>query len=274
MSDTNLTKFSVLITVYKNDNPEYFEEALSSIFNQTIKPNEVILVKDGPVTVEIEDKINKFSNAEIDILKVFSLEVNRGLAAALNFGLTYISNEFVIRCDSDDINLPDRFETLINNFPKSNEHAVLGSYMVEFGQGISNRIRKVPISHSDCLAAIKTRNPVNHPSVIFKKSIIEKLGGYSEELRFAQDYELWGRVIAHGYRVSNLAIPLVNFRTSSEQMMRRGGWVYVKYDIVLMKAFLNSKLLNYTGALKFLVPRVLGRFIPSSLKRKVYNTLR
>jgi glycosyltransferase involved in cell wall biosynthesis len=260
--------------VYKNDNAEYFEEALGSIFNQTIKPNEVILVKDGPVTVEIEDKINKFLNAQAGILKVFPLEVNCGLAAALNFGLTHISNELVIRCDSDDVNLPYRFETLIKNFPESNEHAVLGSYMVEFGEGIPNRIRKVPTSHLDCLATVKTRNPINHPSVVFKRSIIKKIGGYSEELRFAQDYELWGRLIANGYRVSNLDIPLVNFRTSTEQMIRRGGWVYVKYDILLMKAFLNSKLLNYTSAIQFLVPRVLGRFIPNSLKRKVYNTLR
>jgi glycosyltransferase involved in cell wall biosynthesis len=247
-----MTNYSVLISTYIKDNPQFLKEALNSIYLQSFPPTEVVLVKDGQLTIELEGVIQEYC-LKLP-LKIISLNRNKGLGKALKKGLKACSHEIVIRMDSDDVAHIQRMEKLILFFQKNNDYDIVGSFIEEFLviPGDLKRLKKVPENHHEIVSFSKFRSPFNHPSVAFRKSAVLDSGNYKSML-FFEDYYLWLRLIKSGAKCYNIQEPLLYFRTGTDLVKRRGGLNYAvleykffrkafKKDLISMNIFLVSLL--------------------------------
>ena len=263
-------KFSVLMSVYIKEKPEYLDKALESIFNQTVTPNEVILVEDGPLTKELEKVIKKYEKKYPE-LKPIKYKENRGLGIALHDGLLECSNELVFRMDTDDICLPTRFEKQLKVFKEKNVD-IVGSNITEFDETMenitSNRI--VPETDEEIKKMIKKRNPMNHMTVAYKKDAVIKAGNYQNMMYF-EDYYLWARMINNNCKFYNIQETLVNVRGGIDMIKRRGGKKYIKPITYFEKQLLNLKLINKKEYLINLISRIGMSLIPNSIRLLVYK---
>ena len=238
-------KFSVAMSVYKNDVPEYFDRALSSITDkQTVKPDEIILVVDGPVSEGIDIIIDRYTQ-EYQIFKVIRLPENKGLGNALCVALAETSNDIVARMDSDDISLPDRFEQQLSYFELHPEIDVIGGDITEFieAENKTEAKRAVPCTDAEIKEYLKTRCPMNHVSVMYRKTAVMKAGGY-KDLFWNEDYYLWIRMYLSGAVFANTGTVLVNVRTGEDMYARRGGIKYYKSERFLQKLMLKNKMIG------------------------------
>ena len=262
------------MSIYKKESPEYFDMAMHSIWDdQTLKPNEIVLVEDGELTTELYSIIKKWKDILNDILVIIPLEENVGFAKALNIGLNYCNYELVVRMDTDDIALPERFKIqyeYMNNHP---EIVCCGTYIQEFDENDNQHIVELPTSSEEMLKFVELRNPLSHPSVMFRKSIIQKVGGYPEKLRLGQDYGLWSILLARGYKLSNIPKVLLKLRTNSNFFKRR-GWESFKYEVLVMNIQYKENLINEVKYIYIFILRFLLRMSPLFLKKLAYKVLR
>jgi glycosyltransferase involved in cell wall biosynthesis len=262
-----MSDFSVSMAVYIKDDPEHFDIALDSIFNQTIKPSEVILVVDGPVTDEINEVINKYEK-KYTILKVIRLEENKGHGEARRIGLENCTNELVALMDSDDLSLSDRFEKQLEVFERDNKVSVVGGNIAEFNDEVNNivGIREVPAKDEDIKKYMKSRCPFNQVTVMFKKSQVMEAGGYIDWY-CEEDYYLWLRMYLNGVKFYNLQDILVKVRVGKDMYKRRGGIKYFKSEKKLQKYMLRNKIINYPKYLYNVMIRfVLQILMPNSIR--------
>lgn len=261
--------FSVLICVYKNDDVTKFKSALKSIFNNTLQPREVLLVVDGLIGDNIEDVIKKYNH--INYFRVLRNINNVGFVNSLNLGLKNIVSEWVVRCDADDYNLPERFEILFDHIEKDTD--LIGSYVAETNQYAEiYAVKKVPLFHEDILIHLKKRNPFNHMSVAFKRSAAISLGGYPHiELR--EDYGLWAAMISKGYKSKNIENILVHASAGEKMFTRRKGGAVIKAEIALQSHLVNVGISNYIEAIVYGTARCLILLMPKSIIKLVYNRL-
>lgn len=265
-----MSNFTVLLSVYHKEQKSFMSLSLDSIFNQTIRPTEVILVEDGPLTPElnelIEDYLMKYSE-----LKVVKLPVNVGLGNALNEGLKHCSYELVARMDTDDICKPYRFERQLQLFAEHPEIDVCSCWIDEFIDDIANVVsqRKLPESNDEIVRYAKGRCPINHPAVMFRRSKVLEVGGYQG---FPEDLYLWVKLILSGAVFYNIQESLLWFRTSEEVYKRRGGWKYAKDDVKAQWNFYRMGFLSFFEFLKSVSIRVIVRLMPNSLRVWVYKT--
>jgi glycosyltransferase involved in cell wall biosynthesis len=268
-------KFSVLMSIYHKENPEYFDRAMQSIWDeQTVKPDEIVLVQDGPLTDELYKSIDKWKNKLADVLKTIPLEKNVGLGDALNIGIQNCTHELIARMDTDDISLPNRFEKQLKIFEDS-DIDVCSAWISEFDKD-ENKIlsfRKLPKTHNEIVKFAKKRCPINHPAVMYKKSAVEKAGSYGK-FRFAQDYHLWARMIVNGAKFYNIQEPLVNMRAGYGQLERRSGLAYAKNELNLLKEFKKIGFLNNYAFARNVAIRFTARILPKSLIKIIYKKLR
>lgn len=268
-------KFSVLMSVYRNDNPVDLRTAVESIsIKQTLKPEEIILVVDGPVSSEISDMIKQLSD-EIPYLKPHWLKENGGLGNALRVGMELASYELVARMDADDISLPDRFEKQIAFMREHPEIAVCGGQISEFINSPDNIVayRTTPIAPADCRKYFRDRDCLNHITVLLRKSAVVNVGGYLP-WHLDEDTYLWGRLFVHGYNVANLPDILVNVRVGDQMYARRGGWRYFKSDTKILRWKLDNGL---TSKSRYLY-NYLARFgvqvlMPNFLRAWIFKNL-
>lgn len=263
-------EFSVLVSVYKKENPIFLEESLNSILSQSLCPTEVVLVKDGPLTLELDDVIRKYD--DLINLKIISLEYNSGLGIALNKGLEYCSYEIVARMDTDDIAKYDRFEKQIAILKQYPNIDVVGSWVNEFvGKSIDNivSVRKLPENSNDIYIFAKRRNPINHPTVMFRKNAVYAAGGYQDFPLF-EDYYLWIRMLVKGYSFYNIPQSLLYFRTSTDVYKRRGGWKYAINECRLRRKMLCLNLISRSEFWKEMPLRFLIRIVPSFVRKYFY----
>lgn len=256
-----ITNFSVLMSLYNGEKEDNLEECLRSIELQTLLPNEVIIVFDGPVSKNLSNVVEKFKNRlNIEVVKLIK---NVGLGQALNMGLRYCNNELIARMDTDDICQPKRFEKQISYMIAHPEITVLGCNITEFDETMTYKIgqRIVPSTHEEIVKFSKLKNPFNHVSVIFRKSVIEKVGGYKHHL-YMEDYNLWLRVIADGYKVANLNDCYMDVRGGYNMIKRRKGMTYIKseYQLAKLKSALHIQN-NFSCILSFIV-RSIPRLLP------------
>lgn len=267
-------KFSVLMSLYIKENPNYLEQCFKSIWeNQTAQPNEIILVCDGPITEKLGHVVNIWQKKIGILLKVIRLPNNIGLGKALNEGLQHCSNDWVFRMDTDDICLPNRFEKQIQ-FIKDNPNVVLfGGQVLEFESqpNDSKVLKSVPVTHDEIKIFSQKRCPFNHMTVAYKKSIILELGGYQHHL-FMEDYNLWLRVIGNNYKVANLSDVVLYARVGNGMHARRKGFEYIKSEKQLLNLKKQLKLQKPIHANMLYLVRSAFRLIPSSLLGKIYNT--
>lgn len=266
--------FSVAISVYKNDNPEFFDRALESITDlQTIKPDEIVLVVDGPVPNEINTVIDKYASKYV--FNVIRLETNGGLGNALKLATENAKYDLIARMDSDDISIPNRFELELTLFRNNPFLDVVGGNISEFIDKEDNivAIRKVPCKNDEIRKHMKKRCALNHVSVMFKKSSIMNVGGYQDWF-WNEDYYLWIRMWLNNAVFENVDFVLVNVRTGKDMYARRGGLKYYRSEKGLQKYMLRNKMINrftfFTNCLKrFIIQCVLT----NSLRGFVYRHL-
>lgn len=265
--------FSVLISVYFKESPVFLRQSLDSIFNQTLPPSQVVVVKDGPLTEEL-DKVIKEYITKYPELEIVTLYNNQGLGKALNEGLKHCSYDLIARMDTDDISKSDRFEKQISVFKKHSEVDVVGAWIEEFEGKISNvlTVRKLPEFHSNIYEFAKFRCPINHPVVMFKKSAVMNAEGYQHFPLF-EDYYLWVRMLINGATFYNIQESLLYFRASSAMFERRGGWKYIMNECRFQYTIKKMKFISFPQFMKNVFIRSIIRIIPNSFRAALYKKI-
>lgn len=263
-------KFSVLMSVYHQESPAHLEQALESVFDQTLPPSEVVLVEDGELTPELKDAIDRMRALHPE-LKTVELEENVGLGLALAEGLARCSHDLVARMDTDDICKPERFAMQTSFMEEHPDIDVLGTWIDEFVGDPSNIVstRRPPENHEDIVRFGHKRNPINHPTVMFRRSSVERAGGYQHFYLF-EDYYLWARMMQNGARFHNLPVSLLLFRMSGNMFQRRGGMKYLRSEIAFQQTLHQTGYIGWPCMLRNISLRTLMRIIPNRLRQYVY----
>ncbi|ASM37281.1 MAG: glycosyltransferase [Campylobacter sputorum] len=274
--DGDEINFSVLLSIYYRENPKHFNRAMQSIWDtQILKPNEIVLVEDGELTKELYDEINIWQYKLGDILKIVKLKKNMGLGDALAIGLQECKNELIARMDTDDIALPNRFQRQIEIFKKDTLIDICSSWVGEF-EDDENSIyayRKLPEFHADIVKFAKTRSPLNHVAVMFKKSSVLEAGNYKKML-LIEDYYLWVRMILNGSKFYNIQEVLVNVRAGQAQLYRRQGLKYAINELRVQHMFYK---IGFLSIFEFIINSVLKfsvRIMPNFIIKNIYKFLR
>lgn len=270
-------KFSVLLSVYAKEKTDFLVAALNSIYSeQTLKPNEIVLVKDGPLTKDLDDVVDKYDKNLKGILKIIVLKKNMGLGYALNEGLNACTNELVARMDTDDIATSNRFEKQIGFLMNNPNVDVLGANIEEFKDfpGDLKQYRKLPIRHEDIYNFAKFRSPLNHPTVVYKKSKVLDIGGYNTKILLWEDYLLWVNMLNNGSKFHNLNDVVLNFRIqeSNEMIKKRRGMKYAINEIRFAKYAKSIGFFNCFDFVRYVSLKPPGRILPSVILSRIYNT--
>ena len=268
----NVYSYSILMSVYKNDNPVFFEESLRSIISQTLPSNNVVIIKDGKLTKELDDVLYKFQKENGNI-SIYGYEENKGLGYALNFGLKYCINDIVLRMDADDICDLRRAEIQVPQFIRDNVD-ISSTTVALFENNVKNILgyRKLPTNEKDILKFSKTRSPFNHPSAIFKKSSVLKAGCY-KDLLYKEDYYLWIRMIQNGCKFNNVDIPLVYMRVNSDTFFRRKNKTAYKNSLFLNRYMLRTKYISIFTYFKNAFIYFFRQHLPNTLSSKITKSL-
>lgn len=268
-----MMEFSVLMSVYCKDKSIWFKQAIDSVLNNTVKPNQIVLVVDGQISNELEQVLSEYKDS-LDILR---LEKNSGLGIALQQGLLKCKYSLVARMDSDDISLPTRFELQLKEFENNPNLTIVGGYIQEFDSQTNEKtsIRKVPLTNESMRKYIKTRNPLNHVTVMFKKDDILKIGNY-QAFDKMEDYYIWLKLIKENFQMKNIPEVLVNVRIDKNMFLRRGGYKYFKSNKEILKQMLQMKIINYPYYLFNVIIRfTIHVLMPNKLRGIIYkNVLR
>lgn len=268
-----MVSFSVLISVYIKENPFFLEKSLNSLMCQTLVPNEVILIRDGLLTEDLDSVINYFESRYPDIFKIVTLPLNKGLANALNEGLKFTKNSIIARMDSDDICFSNRFEVQIN-YMLANNLDIVGGQIVEFSKNVEDviSIRKVPLNHEEIVEFMKFRSPFSHPTIICKKHCFETLNGYDSNI-FPEDYDFFVRAYLADFKFGNVKENVLYFRLGenlSEAIKRRWGIKYAINELKLYNKFLKLGFFNYVDYIKVLIFKIPLRILPFRFYRYIY----
>lgn len=265
--------FSVAISVYKSDNPMYFDRALSSITDlQTIKPDEVVLVVDGPVSNDIDLVIKKYEN-KYSFFNVIRLEKNGGLGNALKIAVENAKYNLIARMDSDDVSINTRFEEQLSFFVNNPDIDIVGGDITEFIDKESNVVgkRSVPKSNLEIREYMKTRCAMNHVSVMYKKASVMDAGGYQDWF-WNEDYYLWIRMWLNGAKFANTGTVLVNVRVGEEMYQRRGGAKYFKSEKGLQDYMLQHKMINHLTYINNVGKRfIVQKMLPNKIRGCVFR---
>jgi glycosyltransferase involved in cell wall biosynthesis len=267
----NLEKFSVSICVYGGDNPEWFRTAVESILNQTVKPDEVVLVVDGPVPALMGEVICGYER--MPGFRVIRLQNNMGHGEARRTGLSVCSFDLVALMDADDISAPDRFEKQLKMFANNPELIIAGGDITEFVGEPDNLVgtRKVFATDEEIKKDMRKRCPMNQVTVMFRKNAVDVAGGYLDWY-CEEDYYLWLRLMLNGGVFGNIQEPLVNVRVGEEMYQRRGGLKYFKSEAKLQKYMLDNRIIGFSTYLMNLTKRLIVQvLLPNRMRGWVFQ---
>ena len=262
--------FSVLMSVYIREQAALLDRALQSILvNQSVKPSELVLVEDGPLTDGLYHVIDKYKQIFPELVSV-KLPQNGGLGNALNAGLKQCRYEWIARMDSDDISLPTRFEKQLEYLEMHPDTDVLGCALGEFEDNEHEvmSIKTCPVSVD---SYIKFRSPVNHPTVFFRKSSVLSAGGY-QHCHFMEDYHLWIRMYAMGMQITSLQDVLYLFKMDQNTLKRRGGWKYVISELEIQQLLRQQHIISPVRYVANISIRCGGKLIPGNIRSGLYKT--
>ena len=265
------TKVSVLMSVYIKEKPEYFKAAMDSVLAQTYPVSEVMLIQDGPLTEELYELIEYYRSMAPQVIRTFAFEQNQQLGRALAKGVELCSNELVARMDTDDIAMPERIEKQVAYMQMHPEVHVLGGAIREFNdEGTTDRVKYMPQTQEEILNYVKNRNPLNHMTVMFRRSAILEVGNY-QHFPYLEDYSLWSRMLSKGYQIRNIEDVIVRARTSMALVRRRSGLKYFK-DFAKLRKFQHE--LGLTTVLEYMIS-MAGTFVvlmqPGFVKELAYK---
>ncbi len=266
-------KFSLLMSVFAGDDPGFLEAAFRSVVHeQTRRPDDVVLVQDGPVSPELATTITGLIHESPSPTTLLALEANLGLGRALDQGMAACAHDIVARMDADDIALPHRFAVQVPLVESGVD--LVGSALLEFGATPDDIVgrRVPPIDPVEIVRYSRFHQPFNHPTVVYRRSVVEAAGGY-RHLALMEDYLLFAKMIDQGARVANVAEPLVLYRVGAGAYARRGGLDMVKSEWRLQR---NLRDLGFTSRAQFvrnMAVRGTYRLVPEAARRAAYRRL-
>lgn len=266
-------KFSVLMSVYGKDKANELDQSLKSVVESTVKPAEIVLVKDGMLPEDLNTIIREYA-LKFPFFQVIQLPLNGGLAHALNVGLKYCSNDYIARMDSDDITLPERFEKQLAFLDENADVDCVGTWAIEIKSDGSEFFRKqMPETHEACREFFMQRDCMIHPTVMFRRSYFEKAGNYAEDTYFGEDTMMWAQGFANGCKFANVPEYLFKFRLNDDFFSRRRGWKHAKGILTLrwkVNKMLGYPLKSYLYAIAY----AGAKLIPKSILNLIYKTAR
>lgn len=262
--------FSLLMPVYHGDRARYIRRALeSNTVAQTRPPDQVVIVRDGPLPPDLAQELERSVTASPVAVTVVELARNSGLATALTTGLAHCTNDVVARADADDVSYPRRFERQLPLIEAGAD--LVGSAVHEIGDDETPvALRRAPVDPAEIAALAKRRNPMSHPSVVFRRSAVEAVGGYLH-VPLAEDYWLWVRMLHAGAQVRNVDEPLVGYRVSGGAYERRGGLAIFRADLLLQS---RLRAIGYVGFVEWLRNVILRggyRLMPLRVREAAYR---
>ncbi len=262
---------TVLMAVYSGDRADFFDQSLHSLSYQELKPNEVVLVINGHVGQEIIDIINKYEN-DLNIIRV-QMPINEGLAVALNEGLKYCHYEYIARMDADDISKYERMSKQSEYLDKNTDIDVVGSWITEISER-GNILRTItyPESNDKCYSFFKFRNPMAHPSVMFRRRFFQKAGNYPERSTVDQDSLLWMKGFLNNCKFANIQESYLYFRVNYSMYLRRNwkkAYIIFRNRICITRR-LKFGLVGYLGAASLFFVYLT----PIGLKKLLYRYFR
>lgn len=275
MVEKKIPEYSVLMSVYYKENPQYLNLSIESMLNQTISPNEFVLVEDGPLTSELEKVIEKHVLNNPNLFKIIKNKENLGLGLSLKKGINAAKNEWIARMDSDDYSIPTRCEQQLQFIEKNPEYEMVGSFESEFIDTINNvvSIHKVPKKAEQIKQFMHRRCAVLHPTVMYKKSAVIRSGNY-RNVPLYEDYDLFSRmVLEYNIKTYNIQKSLYYIRTSPDFYKRRGGIKYAK-TALNFKASLYKN--GYTSLSDFVISGFGQAFVcvlPNRLRKLFYERI-
>ena len=267
-----MEKYSVLMALYIKEKPEYLRLAIQSMVDQTVQPDEIIIVKDGQITDELQIVLDEYQNKYPALFNIVGYGENRGLGFALDFGLKHSKNELVARMDTDDISKPNRCEKQLLMFERNPDLSIVGSYVDEFYSTPDKvvSVRTVPITYDAIYEFGKRRSAFNHPVVMYKKSAVLGVGSYGD-LRRNQDVDLFGRMLFSGCKAANIGESLLWFRSNDALAKRRKSWENTKSYISTIHKFWEMGYSSFGDYLLIAVAQT-GMFLcPAKLQHWIYK---
>jgi glycosyltransferase involved in cell wall biosynthesis len=264
--------FALLVSVYDGDRPDYVRRALrSAVADQTVRPDQVIIVRDGPVRGELAQCLDEIAASCVSPVTFVPLENNSGLGPALDCGLAASWYDVIARMDADDIAMPHRFEVQL---PLIAEADIVGSGLLEFVEDTDQIVgQRVPPVDADHIARYaRVHDPFNHPTVVYRRQAVLAAGGYGDH-PLMEDYALFARMIQGGARTVNVAQPLVFYRVGKTAYRRRGGTALLRSELRLQREFLRSGFTSPAEFVRNVLVRGGYRLIPWWLRRAVYRPL-
>lgn len=273
MSNTSLPPYSVLMSVYLKDKPEFLDAAIESMVGQTEPFFDMVLVCDGPLGEDVETCVSQWQRALGNRLNVVRLEENHGLGFALNVGLEKCRCGIVARMDADDISRPERCRKLLQRMTEE-DLALIGGAIEEFDKkpGDMGAVRMPPLTQREINMRLKRRNPFNHMSVMFDRNMVKKAGGY-EPFPWMEDYWLWVRMIAQGCKCANVPDIIVDARTGEGMYARRSNMAYLRSQVSFFHELKKLGLVNCFEETKAIVERTIATALPTGVVKTVYNKL-
>lgn len=255
--------------LYEGNSLGEIQNSIRSINENSLQPNKIVLVVDGPLTEQKEETLIKLTEGKQ--YKIIWQEYNLGLIKALNAGLKHVDTEWCVRCDCDDYNHANRFQELADQF--GNETlAVVGSYINETGWRTQVQ-RHVPLDHFNIIKFMAWRNPFNHMSVAFRTSSVKALGGYPD-IYGREDYALWVMLLSEGWKMMNIGQNLVTVSAGAEMLRRRSGLKHVVAEYKLFRLKLRASALPKVSSFIAFILRSCAIIAPVAIKHKIWLKLR
>lgn len=273
MSEKKLPPYSVLMSVYEKDKPEYLDAAISSMERQTVSFHDMVIVCDGSLTKDLDVVLTDWEQKLDGRMTIHRLSENVGLGLALSAGLSLCRCNIVARMDADDISRYNRCELLLRKMSIDNLDLV-GGAIEEFDRvpGDMGSIRSVPLSGSDINTWLKGRNPFNHVSVMFKRRLVEEAGGY-QPFPWMEDYWLWVRMIVKGCRCANIPDVVVDVRVGDGMYSRRSSMAYLRSQMKFFSELQRMRVISRFDLVKAVSQRTVATILPTCLVKFTYNRL-
>lgn len=273
MTHASPEPFSLLLPVYAGDHPKHLRRAFeSATTEQTLPPDEVVIVQDGPLPTALSAELDRLEEeCPIPVQRV-RLSRNRGLAIALQEGLQHCSFDIVARADADDVCVPERFAIQVPMIADGLD--VVGSALAEFqtDETVIEAVRRRPTESGAIRRFASFHNPVNHPSVVYRRSAVLAAGGY-QEMPLMEDYWLWARMIVAGAAIANVEEALVRYRAGSGLYSRRGGLRALRSDWAFQQKAHEIGLTTRVQMVRNLVQRFGYRVVPDNVRKWGYRLL-
>ena len=261
--------YSVLMPVYDKEKPDHLKRCMQSMLDQSAYTNDFVLVCNGPLTAELDAVVVKFLE-KTPVLHIVQLDKNYGIGIALNMGIKYCINEWIVRMDSDDIAYPYRCERQLA-FVAQHRLDVASATVVEFEENLCcrTRNRELPVTHAEIVQFARRRNPMNHPCTLYRKSKVLEAGGYRDMPGF-EDYDLWVRMLQCGARMGNMKEPLLYMRAGEDMLGRRGGYRYCKNIIRFWCEMKRLGFVTYGECICNIILRCIVSLLPNSMRKHIY----